>query len=226
MPQHRSAAKNVTSRLLAGVDPAAHRTIMAAARKRRLRPSQYIYRVGEPAEELFVLSSGRAQLGRPARTGRELMMGILAPGDVFGIASLLVGGGEYMGTAKAMEATEVLVWDRDAMQRFARTHPQLTSNALRVALAFVAQFAERHELLIAATAEHRLARALTRLGAQTDGPATEGVEVRITNEQLGSLADVSSYTASRQLNKWAREGAVRKHRGTVQILDPDQLLPR
>ena len=99
-------------------------------------------------------------------------MGILAPGDVFGIASLLTGGGEYMGTATAMEAAEVLVWERDTMQRFARTHPQLTGNALQVALAYVAQFAERHELLIAATAEHRLARALTRLGTQAGGPAT------------------------------------------------------
>ena len=94
-------------------------------------------------------------------------MGILAPGDVFGIVSLLTGGGEYMGTATAIEAAEVLVWERDTMQRFARTHPQLTGNALQVALTFVAQFAERHELLIAATAEHRLARALTRLGAQS-----------------------------------------------------------
>jgi CRP-like cAMP-binding protein len=226
MPQHRSSARDVTARLLAGVDPAAHRTIMSAARKRRLRPSQYIYRVGEPAEELFVLTSGRAQLGRPARTGRELLMGILAPGDVFGIASLLAGGAEYIGTAKAMEAAEVLVWKRDAMQRFARTYPQLTGNALQVALVFVAQFAERHELLFAATAEDRLARALTRLAAQTGGPATDGVEVRITNEQLGSLADVSSFTASRQLSKWARAGAVRKHRGGVHILAPDQLLPR
>lgn len=226
MPQRRSSARDVTSRLLAGVDPGAHRTIISAARKRRLRRSQCIYRVDEPAEELFVLTSGRAQLGRPARTGRDLLMGILAPGDVFGIASLLTGEAEYMGTATAMDAAEVLVWDRSTMQRFARTHPQLTGNALRVAIAFVAQFAERHELLMGATAEHRLARALTRLGAQTDAPSANGVEVRITNEQLGSLADVSSFTASRQLNKWAREGVVQKRRGTVQILAPDQLLPR
>ena len=144
---------------------------------------------------------------------------------MFGIASRWPAAAA--GTsATAMEEAEVLVWERRAMQRFARTHPQLAGNALQVALAFVAQFAERHELLIAATAEHRLARALTPLGAQASGPATDGVEVQITNEQLGSLADVSSFTASRQLNKWAREGAVRKHRGTVQILAPDQLLPR
>lgn len=226
MSPHRSSARDVTFRLLAGVDADGQRTIVAAARKRKLRPSQVIYRIGERAHELFVLTSGRAQLGRPARTGREVLMGVLAPGDVFGIASLLADGAEYMGTAMAMEATEVLVWERDTMRRFARTYPQLSGNALQVALTYVAQFAERHELLFAATAEHRIARALTRLGVQKGGPSTEGVEVRITNEQLGSLADVSSFTASRQLNKWAREGAVRKHRGTVEILVPDQLLPR
>ncbi len=221
---HRSSARDVTFRLLAGVDPDGQRTIVSAARKRKLRASQDIYRIGEPADELFILTSGRAQLGRPASSGRELLMGILAPGDVFGIVSLVTGGGEYMGTAKAIDAAEVLVWERHTMQRFARTYPQLTGNALHIALTYVARFAERHELLIGATAEQRLARALTRLGAQKGELGPNAVEVKITNEQLGSLADVSSFTCSRQLNKWAREGAVRKHRGTVEILAPDQLL--
>ena len=147
----------MTFRLLAGVDPDGQRSIISAARKRKLRASQLIYRMGESADELFVLTSGRAQLGRPARTGREVLMGILTSGDVFGIVSLVTGGAEYMGTAKALEAAEVLVWERDTMQRFARTYPQLTGNALQVALTYVAQFAERHELLITASAEHRLA---------------------------------------------------------------------
>ena len=173
MPQHRSSARDVTSRLLAGIDPGAQRAIVSAARQRQLRPAQCIYRMGEPAEELFVLISGRVELVRPARTGREVLMGILAPGDIFGIVTLLADSAEYMGTVKAIEAAEVLVWERDAMHRFAVTYPQLTGNALQVALGFVAQFAERHELLVAATAEDRLARALTRLGARrADRPPT------------------------------------------------------
>jgi DNA-binding transcriptional regulator YhcF (GntR family) len=41
---------------------------------------------------------------------------------------------------------------------------------------------------------------------------------------LASLADVSSFTASRTLNKWERQGVVEKSRGKVVIRSPEKLL--
>ena len=95
---------------------------------------------------------------------------------------------------------------------------------LKSALGYVAIFAERHEQLIAGTAEQRLARALTRLGAETGTASRPGLEVRIKNEQLASLADVSPFTASRVLNSWQRDGAISKTRGIVHIVSPERLL--
>ena len=51
-----------------------------------------------------------------------------------------------------------------------------------------------------------------------------GIDIRINNEQLAALADVSAFTASRQLQQWERKGAVIKRRGAVRIVDPDGLL--
>jgi len=125
-----------------------------------------------------------------------------------------------------METGEAMVWDRATVQRLARDHPQLTANALAVALAMVAQFAARHEALIDGSAAQRLAGALSDLGSQSGTRSPEGIDVRINNQQLAALADVSAFTASRQLQLWEREGAVRKRRGAVRIVDPDGLLPR
>jgi len=35
-----------------------------------------------------------------------------------------------------------------------------------------------------------------------------GVDIHITNEQLGGLADVGMFTASRLLSKWERQGTI------------------
>ncbi len=217
--------RDLTDRLLAGVDADVQRTIVAEAGHRKLRPGQVLYRMDEPAEHLYLLLKGRVQLSRPARSGRDVLVSVLMPGDAFGLVCLLTRRACYMGTAEAMEAGEAIVWDRATVQRLARRHPELTTNALTVALAMVAQFAARHEALIDASAPERLARALSNLGLQSGTRSADGIDIRIKNEQLAALADVSAFTASRQLQQWEREGAVKKSRGAVRIVDPDGLLP-
>ena len=214
----------LTSRLLTGVDPEAQRLIIAAGALRKLRTGQVLYRMDEPAEHLYVLLKGRVQLSRSVLSGHEVLVSVLVPGDLFGLVCLLTQRAHYMGTAEAMEDGEAMVWDRAAVRRLASSYPQLTANALTVALAMVAQFAARHEGLIAATAPERLARALADLGSQSGTRSPHGVDIRINNEQLAALADVSAFTASRQLQQWDREGAVKKRRGAVRIIDPDRLL--
>jgi CRP-like cAMP-binding protein len=220
-----SRGRDLTSRLLAGVDQRVQRLIIAEGALRKLRPGQVLCRMDEPAEHLYVLLKGRVQLSRSVRSGHDVLVSVLVPGDVFGLVCLLTRRARYMGTAEAMEACEAMVWDRDTVQRLARPYPQLTANALTIALAMVAKFAARHEALIDASAPERLARALSDLGLQSGTRSPDGIDIRIKNEQLAALADVSAFTASRQLQQWEREGAVKKRRGAVRIVDPDGLLP-
>ena len=133
-------------------------------------------------------------------------MSVLVAGDVCGLGTLLDVSEHYYATAESIEPTEVLIWSRSTLHRLAAIHPQLSQNALRVALRYVAVFAERHIQLVSGTAEQRLARTLTRLGSQSGIPTPTGVDVAITNELLAALSDVSPFTASRTLGSWSRDG--------------------
>jgi CRP-like cAMP-binding protein len=221
---HRSRSHDVRDELLAGISPDARREIIAGSRRLTLRPAQVLFRTGEPAEQLFVLRKGRVKFARLARTGREIVMAIMVPGDICGLGTILTQYMNYIGTAESLESGEVFVWSRKTIQALADEHPQLPQNALQVALRYVAVFAERHERLFTVTAEQRLARALTRLGVQTGTRERSGIEVRIKNEQLASLADVSPFTASRLLKRWERDGVITKSRGIVHIICPEKLL--
>jgi len=212
MTTNRSHPHDLTDRLLAGVSPDARQDILAVSRRRTLRAAQTLCRAGEPAEHLFLLRKGRVQFSRLARTGREIVMGILVPGDVFGLGTILAQRVDYLGTAKSLEPGEVLVWTRETLQALTDEHPLLSANALHVALRYVAVF------------EQRLSRALTRLGVRTGIRTRAGIEVRITNEQLASLADVSPFTASRLLKRWERDRVITKSRGMVHIVNPEKLL--
>jgi CRP-like cAMP-binding protein len=224
MTEHRSQSGDVADRLLAGIDADARRAIVAMSRRRALQPAQVLFRSGEPADRLFALRKGRVRFSRLGSNGREVIIGILGPGDVFGLGSLLAAQIGYIGTAESLERGEALVWTRDVIQRLAAEYPQLAGNVLHIAILYVAQFAERHERLLSRTAEQRLAHALMRLGSQTGTPSASGVDVRINNEELASLADVSPFTASRLLKDWERSGMVNKARGSVRIITPEKLL--
>ena len=147
-------------------------------------------------------------------------MGILGPGDVCGLACLLPGS-RYIGTAEALDRGEVQVWSRHVIQRFAHKYPQIQGNVLQLALAYVAEFADRLDKLVSGTAEQRLARALTSLGVRIGTPSPSSIDILIKNEQLASLADISPFTVSRLLNQWERNGVISKSRGIVRILWPE-----
>jgi CRP-like cAMP-binding protein len=164
------------------------------------------------------------RFSRLGSTGREVVLGVLGSGDVFGLGSILAAPIEYMGTAESLERGEALVWTRDVIRGLAEKHPELAGNVLHIALLYAAQFAERHERLLSRTAEQRLAHALMRLGSRTGTPSASGIDVRINNDQLASLADVSPFTASRLLKDWERTGTVNKARGSVRIITPERLL--
>lgn len=220
----RANPKRIAGQLLAGLDPGALKVILAEARERTFAASQVLFRTGERAERLYLLLRGRVRFSRVSTAGRDVVMAVLAPGDVCGLGSLIGPPVDYYGTATVLEQSEMLVWNHAAIQRLAAAYPLLSQNALHVALHYIAHFVDRQLRLLSSTAEQRLAGTLIRLGTTAGNPTPTGVELSVTNELLASLADVSPYTASRAMQTWSRNGALEKSRGRVRITSPERLI--
>jgi hypothetical protein len=63
--------------------------ILGAAKIRKIGARQVILREGTRPTQLFLLKSGRAKFYRLTRSGGEVLLSLLAPGEVFGLSSLL-----------------------------------------------------------------------------------------------------------------------------------------
>ena len=129
-----------------------------------------------------------------------------------------------MATAEAISDCEVLVWDHSVIRNLASLHPLLAENAFRISLGHLRTFIDRHTGLVTKTAEERLAKILVRLSDQSGQFHPEGIEIRATNDELGALADISPFTASRVLNNWVHAGVVSKRRGGVLLHAPEALM--
>lgn len=210
--------------LFTGLGRAETSVILAAAVRRNLEASQIIIRTNEPATRLFLVKSGSVDFYVLTEEGREILLRRLSPGSVFGVAAFLSEPTGYMGTARTVCESSILIWDHRVIHQLAQSYPRLTENALRTALRYLALYAKRHIGLVSNMAQERLACALSSLGSRTGHALPSGVEVDINNEDLASLADVSLFTASRLLKDWERKGVVEKSRGKVLIRCPEKLL--
>jgi len=225
--QNLMSANPVTTPLepwfLANLDSPSSDAVLAAAQRRQVPAKQTLLTLGHPASQLFMLRQGRARYFRLTKSGEEVVLHLLAPGDVFGLGSLLGHPTAYLASAETLSECELLVWDHAIIRGLAEQYPQLAENALRIVLHYLNSYVSRHVALVSGSAEQRLARTLLDLGNRTGRVHSYGVEIDANNEQLSGLADISRFTASRLLRRWARAGVVSKGRGRVVIREPEGL---
>lgn len=221
----RSAAITaLSSRFLSGIDKTAIDAILAAARVRRFSADQPITTGGCRATHLYLLQSGQARFYHVTKSGDLVLLAWLVPGDVIGLVATLETPPPYMATAEASCDCELLAWQHSAIRKLVAGYPILAENALRISLAYLRTYIDRHAGLLTKSAEERLAETLLRLGERVGEFHPDGIEIRATNDELAALADISPFTASRVLRNWDRTGALCKARGRVVLQAPEALM--
>jgi CRP-like cAMP-binding protein len=210
--------------LLAGLSKDECAAVMAGSRLRQEAERTVLCRQDEPADCLFIVRTGRVRFARATVQGRDVLLRMIGPGECFGLASLVPGTVNYMATAVVRDHACIDVWDSDVIRAAAARYPRLSENALRIALEYLEDFGDRHVSLLSRTAEQRVARVLTHLGATSGRVLPGGVELEITNHDLAALSDVGMFTVSRQMKRWEREGHLLKLRERVILRHPEALL--
>jgi CRP-like cAMP-binding protein len=221
---HKHVRPSPTAEFLAGIGRSQLSEILGAAKVQKVSARHIILREGNPPAHLYLLKSGLAKFSRLTRNGDEVLLWQLMPGDTFGLGTLLAHPTPYVGTAQTMRDSELLVWEQAKIRGLARKYPRLAQNALGIVIRYLTAHFDRLFDLLGCTAAERLARAVLHLSKGTGKVVPTGVEIAATNEELGALANVSPFTASRLLNTWARDGVLAKSRGKIFVQSPEKLI--
>jgi len=209
--------------LLSGLTPHQRETALRLAERREFVANEVIVTIGKPATRLFQLTKGAAKYYRVTRTGAEVVMWWLASEDILGVGTLVAKRFRYIGTAQAVEDCEALVWKRESILSIPAIYETMTANALHIAMNTLGEYTDRIVGVTTEKAEQRLKRALVHVARRLGTAGANGVDVRITNEDLGNLANISMFTTSRLMKKWERLSLIEKGRGKIRILSPEDL---
>ena len=143
--------------------------LAAVAVEETHRTRDYIFMEGDPARWFCVVKSGRVKILRHSRAGKDVVLELLGPGEIFG-GMAVIEKRPYPAAAQATEATVVLKIPADAMLAVAERHPAVIKE---IALMIGRRLRTAHdsvESLAVDPVEARLAAALLRL-AEREGVA-------------------------------------------------------
>ena len=216
----------VQSRFFQGLGPRDLEVVLAAATHRQVFANSVVVTQDNPAEQIFLLTQGRARHFFMTEDGQKCLLHWLTPGDVFGAAAFTIEPRNYLLNTETVESSSVLVWDRETIRGIAAQHPQVAENMLLIAYEYMTWYIADHVSLTRNSASERLAQVLIRLSGVIGRTVPGGVEFDATNEELANAANITPFTASRLLNRWQRQRAVEKHRGKIVLRSPGRLLPK
>jgi len=200
--------------------------VIAAATHRKYARGLIVATVGEPADQLFLLLSGRARYFTLTEEGRRVLLRGILPGELFGGSALLHKPSSYLVSTEAVKGSEFLAWNRADIRRLASRYPRLLENALTTASDYLTWYVTAHLALISRNAPQRLARVLFHLASDIGRHTPAGIELDVTNEELADAANITRFTTSRLLSEWRHHGVLAKRRSKVVLCSPERLFLR
>jgi CRP-like cAMP-binding protein len=215
------------SPLFAGLDDQASHDLLAVMTPMRLERGDILFHEGEAGERLYVITEGKVKLGRTSSDGRENLLAILGPGEMFGELSLF-DPGPRTATATAVAETQLVGLTNEAMHTYLARNP-------RVALTLLAALARRLRRtnesladLVFTDVPGRVAKALLELSGRFGRPVEEGILVAhdLTQEELAQLVGTSRETVNKALADFASRGWIRLEARAVLLIDLERLRRR
>jgi CRP-like cAMP-binding protein len=226
------AEARVTSRdcekqqLLAGLDLFSKlrsdelRRLATYARWSTYPATRVLFRKGDPGSRMMVVRHGRVKACTHSEEGKELMIAMFRPGEVFGEIALL-DGADRTADIVAIEDCELLTLDRRDFIPFLLEHPEAAVTMLEVLARRVRRTTKLLEDVAFYDGPIRLARRLVHLAEVVGVEVEEGVrlDMPLSQQQLGNMVGMTRETINKQLKQWREEALITWVRSIYTITD-------
>ncbi len=213
--------------LFAALDDEAARSLRISMGVKTLARSEVLFAEGDPGDRLYVICEGKIKLGRASGDGRENLLAILGPGEMFGELSLF-DPGPRTATATSVGDTRLIGLGHDDLVPFLDNRPEVALQLLRALARRLRRTNETLGDLVFSDVPGRVAKALLDLSQRFGRPVNDGVLVahELTQEELAQLVGASRETVNKALADFATRGWLRLEARAVVLLDVDRLKRR
>jgi CRP/FNR family transcriptional regulator, cyclic AMP receptor protein len=213
--------------LFAALDDDAAQVLSTALTTRQVPRGHVVFNEGDAGDRLFVVLDGKVKISRTASDGRENLLTVLGPGEMFGELSLF-DPGPRTATATAVTDSTLASLDHDDLRPLLLERPVVAVHLLRALAQRLRRTNEAMADLVFSDVPGRVANALLGLAEKFGVTDSDGVRVQhdLTQEELAQLVGASRETVNKALSEFANRGWLRLEGRTVLLLDTERLARR
>ena len=166
-----------------------------------------IFSQGDAAEAVFYIQAGKVKLTVVSKQGKEAVVAVLERGSFFG-ESCLAGQTVRSATATALEDSNLVRIDKDAMIRVLHEEPAFAALFIAYLLAHTLRVEEDLVDHLFNSSEKRLARVLLLLAHFGKEGKPEPVIAKISQETLAEMIGTTRSRVSFFMNKFRKLGFI------------------
>jgi CRP/FNR family cyclic AMP-dependent transcriptional regulator len=206
--------------LFTGLDDEAASALSSTMGTVRLNKGDVLFHEGDSGDRLYVVVSGKVKLGRSGSAGRENLLAVLGPGQMFGELSLF-DPGPRSTTATAVTSCEIRTLEHEELMGWLAGRPEVAQGLLGQLAARLRRANDVVADLVFSDVPGRVAKQLLELAKRFGDRREDGVHVHhdLTQEELAQLVGASRETVNKALADFAARGWIRLEPRSVTILD-------
>jgi CRP/FNR family cyclic AMP-dependent transcriptional regulator len=207
------------SPLFAQMDEDSRRDLIGQARPRSFGVGETVCRIGDPGGSMMAVLTGTVRISMPTVKGKEVILGDLHPGELFGEIAML-DGKPRSANATALTKCELLVLERRNVIPFLEKHPAACLQLMELLCARIRRSDERMADLAFFELPTRLAKLFLSYGSEKAG---KEMRFSLSQTELAEMVGATRENVNRCLSDWHRRGLVKLQDGWTVIPNTERL---
>lgn len=186
---------------------------------RNMPRNQVIYFPEDTCNTVFLLKKGKVKISRISESGKEMILAILGPGELFGELSI-TGQVKREEIAEATEDAVICSVSISDFQHMMEMNPKFNLQVTKFIGFRLKKIQSRLEGLIFKTAEQRVRYLLKELAEEhgrqiIHNPEERVVKMRLTHEDIAKLSATSRQTVTSVLNDLEKHSIISYDRSRI-----------
>jgi CRP/FNR family transcriptional regulator, cyclic AMP receptor protein len=207
--------------IFSDLEPEALDQLCRYAKHATLKRGATLFSKGDPGNSLYAVISGSVKMSISSPDGRNAILNIVGPGEIFGEIALLDGRARSTD-AIANSTCEVFIIDRREFIPFVKSQPTLAMKFIELLCGRLRLTSDQVEQIILQNLPGRLAAALIRL-SEKHKPEAGGRTIAVTQQEISEMVGMTRESINKQLRAWATRNWVRLEHGAIVVLNPEVL---
>lgn len=197
--------------------------LIESGRERLYKKKQLVYQEGDTPVYLYQIIKGNVRNYLFHKDGRELTTVVLKAGDFFGYESVLMKK-PYTDNAEALEETELRLINKEDFYELLERNPGLNQRFIRLLSRNIIKKDEQMLGFAYHSVRKRIANALVSVAEKLKANTMDDTcIIRVSREDLASIAGTANETISRTLADFIDEGLLSKQGNSIEVHSIEKL---